>query len=113
MAQRQDPFYPAIALLTTRPLAPFPPQHAEAVGALRHIVGGFDPRHVQEYPQRLACALQTPRKRPGYILPCGVVTEQMPETRIPNTEAHRSCIALRLAPTIPAISPIKPVSRGP
>ena len=33
--------------------------------------------------------------------------------RYPDTEAHRSCTALRLAPTIPAISPTKPVSSGP
>src|SRR5262245_31708444 len=30
-----------------------------------------------------------------------------------NTEAHRACTALRLAPTIPALSPTNPVNRGP
>jgi hypothetical protein len=100
VTQGQEPFHPAIALLTSCPLAPFTPQHPEAMAPLRRVVRGVDTRHIQEYPPRLAVTSQPPRKRPRFSLTGGVLTEQMPETCLPSPPLpHRG--ALRAPRTQP------------
>jgi hypothetical protein len=92
---------PSVALLPACSLAPFAPQHAASVGPLHDVVGGFDTRHVQEYPQRLACSCQTPRQRPGFLFTGGMLAQEMVETRIPGPPLpHRGPLCAHRTPPL-------------
>lgn len=58
----------------------------QSVGAPSSFIGGFSAWDVEKCPQRLPFPLQPPGKRPGLVLPCGVLTEQMTETRLPGLQ---------------------------
>ena len=68
MTERQAPLDPALAPFATCSLASLAPQHAEAVGTLREVIGRFHAWDVKKGPQCLAFSLQAPGKRPGLIL---------------------------------------------
>jgi len=65
-------------------LAAFAPQDAESESAIRDGLRCFHILDIQKPPQRLPFSVSTPRSRPGFLLTCGVLTEQMTETCIPG-----------------------------
>ena len=90
MTPCQDPRHPAMPLLTPWPLAAFAPQDAQALGPLRHVMRRFHALDVQQHPQRLSCPLEAPGTRPGFVLPRGVLVQQLLATGIPGPPlAHR------------------------
>jgi hypothetical protein len=54
------------------------------MGTRSDIICRVDPWHIEKRPERLAFSLQTPGKRPGFVLTGGVLIEQRTETRIPG-----------------------------
>ena len=56
----------------------------QSVSAIRDGLRCFHILDIQKPPQRLPFSVSTPRSRPGFLLTCGVLTEQMTETCIPG-----------------------------
>ena len=84
LPQREDAFYPAIALLVVGPLHELAPEHGEPQGPLRSIIRGVDSSFHHKCPQGPQRLLQCPGERPRCILPVAMLAQQMDQPCIPG-----------------------------
>ncbi len=81
----QDPFDPAVALGTRRPVGALAPEPPKAQGPFRPVVRGLNPALDHKHPQRVPLPPQTTSAPSRVALPVMIRLAQFPQPGIPGS----------------------------